>query len=117
MTKLGLHRGIDAMKEFSIDRLPVRPTKLWGEIALFDSVDGLKVLDVCEQLNVSVLGIEGFRIVENHRVPDMNFIADFSVLIGVAQDRFPAASRESARNFINTISDEGVLLEFVLVEF
>lgn len=74
------------------------------------------MLDFCCEQNAAVLGIEGFNVVKGKRVPNMDYIADFSGLISVAGDDFPRISREAARRFIGSIIDEQLLLEFVLVK-
>ena len=76
----------------------------------------MELLDLCSEHNAAVLGIEGFNIVKGKRVPNMDYIADFSDLIAVAGDDFPESSREAARRFIGSITDEQLLLEFVLVK-
>ncbi|WP_439850253.1 hypothetical protein ACTACG_20470 [Pseudomonas syringae] len=63
-----------------------------------------------------MLGIEGFKIVGGKRIPDMDCIADFSVLVKSAGKNFSAASRDAAECFINSIDDSNIFLEFVLVK-
>lgn len=105
------------MKEVLSNQLPFVPTKLWGDTALFSILDAFKLLDCCEKYGFSVLGIEGFRVSDGGRVPDMNCIADFSGLLKVSEKEFSKKSISVAREFIKNIPDKNLLLEFVLVEF
>jgi len=104
------------MNEFIFLGAGPEPTKLWGDTPLFNLIDGRKLLIFCEEHDAAVLGIEGFRVVEDRRVPDMDCIADFSALAMTAGKQFPAESRELSKCFLNSISDPNILLEFVLVK-
>ncbi|QXH58835.1 hypothetical protein [Pseudomonas maumuensis] len=103
------------MQEFMFVGVGPEPTRMWGDTPLFNLEDGGKLLDFCEVHDAAVLGVEGFKIVGDKRIPDLDCIADFSSLAVSAGKRFPAASRESARYFLDTISGSDVLLEFVIV--
>lgn len=92
------------------------PTRMWGDTPLFNLDDGRKLLAFCDGHDAAVLGIEGFKIVGDKRIPDLDCIADFSALAVSTGKEFPAASRKSARYFLDTISDPDVFLEFVLVK-
>ncbi|MBA6065910.1 MULTISPECIES: hypothetical protein [Pseudomonas] len=104
------------MQEFMFVGVGPEPTRMWGDTPLFNLEDGRKLLDFCEVHDAAVLGIEGFKIVGDKRIPDLDCIADFSSLAVSAGKRFPAASRKSARCFLDTISGSDVFLEFVLVK-
>jgi hypothetical protein len=104
------------MNEFILQNVDLEPTRLWGDTPLFNLNDGIKLLAFCEKHGAAVLGIEGFKILGGKRVPNLNYIADFSALAVVAGEAFPAASRKAAKCFIESISDGDILLEFVLVK-
>lgn len=104
------------MKEFVFWDVGPKPARVWGETPLFDLASGRKLLDFCDERGAAVLGIEGFRIFGDKRVPDLDCIADFSALYLTAREGFPAMSRESARAFLDSISDPEIYLEFLLVE-
>ena len=90
----------------------VKPTLRWGETDLFSAADAAKLLDYCERNRVTVLGIEGFLVKDNRRVPDMRAIADYSEL-----DRTHDGSRLSvgaARKFLTSIGNSDLLFEFEL---
>ncbi|MFU7394077.1 hypothetical protein ACM74P_28390 [Pseudomonas aeruginosa] len=115
MIRIGLLHGISAMKEFIFLGFGPEPTRLWNGVPLFDLVDSFKLMDYCDRHDAAVLGIEGFRIVGDKRIPDLGYIADFSALAVTTGDKFPALSRVSARDFLDSISDVDIFLEFVLV--
>lgn len=104
------------MNEFILFGGGPEPTRLWGGTPLFNLIDGHKLLVFCDEHDVAVLGIEGFKVVGDKRVPDMDCIADFSSLAMTAGELFSAQSRKSAKHFIDSISDPDTLLEFVLIK-
>jgi hypothetical protein len=108
--------GLNVMNEFVFLGAGPEPTRLWGETPLFNLIDGHKLLVFCDEHDAAVLGIEGFKVIGDKRVPDMDCIADFSALAMTAGELFPAESRKSAKYFLSTISDPDTLLEFVLVK-
>ena len=108
--------GLNVMNEFIFPGVGPEPTRLWGETPLFNLIDGYKLLVFCDEHDVAVLGIEGFKIVGDKRVPDMDCIADFSTLAMTAGELFPAESRKSAKYFLDSISAPDTLFEFVLVK-
>lgn len=65
------------MNGFVISGEGLKPARPWGEIPLFNLIDGYKLLFFCDEHGAGVLGIEGFKIVGDKRVPDMDYIADF----------------------------------------
>lgn len=102
------------MKEFvSLDDGP-EPTKVWGSTPLFNLIDGRKLLDYCDKHDAVVLGIEGFKIIGDKRIPDLDCIADFSILATTGEE-FTVLSRRAARNFLDSILNKDIFLEFVLV--
>lgn len=103
------------MKEFVFLGFGPEPTRLWCGVPLFDLSDSHELLNYCDTRDAAVLGIEGFKIVGDKRIPDLDCIADFSALAVAAGEAFPAMSRKSARDFIELISDRDTFLEFVLV--
>ncbi|WP_042556007.1 MULTISPECIES: hypothetical protein [Pseudomonas] len=104
------------MNEFIFLEKGLEPTRLWGGVPLFNLIDGHKLLVFCDEHDVAVLGIEGFKVVGDKRVPDMDCIADFSALTITARELFPVESRKLAKCFLSSISDPDMLLEFVLVK-
>lgn len=104
------------MKEFIFLGFGPEPTRLWGGTPLFNLSDSHELLNYCDTCDAAVLGIEGFKIVGDKRIPDLECIADFSALAVAAGEEFPALSRNSARDFIESISDRDTFLEFVLVK-
>ncbi|MBR8657336.1 hypothetical protein KDH83_28870 [Achromobacter sp. Marseille-Q0513] len=102
------------MKEFVFSWGSPMPTRMWGDVPLFNLSDSHNMLNYCDENDVAVLGIEGFKIVGKKRIPDLECVADFSSLV-TAGEGFPSLSRKSARNFLDSIQDLNVFLEFVLV--
>ncbi|MCU1758987.1 hypothetical protein NTD84_04555 [Pseudomonas sp. 14P_8.1_Bac3] len=99
--------------EVSVEDLPVTPTVMWNGTPLFDVDDGVRLLDYCRQNNFAVLGIEGFKVKGNKRIPDMNCIVDFSA--SLTEVDFAAKSAEASRLIIESMIGSGILIEFVLV--
>lgn len=106
---------LDIMKEFVFFGVGPEPTKLWGGMPLFNLSDSHELLNHCDARDAAVIGIEGFKILGDKRTPDLDCIADFSALAVAAKEEFAALSRKSARDFIESISDRDIFLEFVLV--
>ena len=108
------------MKPVDIESLPLGdfglPTKWWGAAALFNLPDAASLMDYCADHGLAVLGVEGFRIEGNHRVPELDAIADFSELMNVWNTSFPERSIFAMREFFKLMPQDGVMLEFVLVE-
>ncbi len=102
------------MNEFVFLGYGPEPTRLWGSTPLFNLSDGRKLLNYCDKHDAAVLGIEGFKIIGDKRVPDLDCIADFSSLVTSGAE-FPVCSRKAARHFIDSISNADIFLEFVLV--
>jgi hypothetical protein len=114
MIKAGLHHGSNAMKEFvSLGDGP-EPTKVWGNTPLFNLIDGRKLLDYCDKHDAAVLGIEGFKIIGDKRIPDLDCIADFSKFT-TTSEKFAVSSRRAARHFLDSILNKDIFLEFVFV--
>jgi hypothetical protein len=107
------------MKNVSIEKLPLNslglPTRWWGDVALFSVSDGLVLMDYCEKSGIAVLGVEGFRLKEGSRVPDMDCIADFSELAAVSGAEFQERSIFAMKGFLSSMPEEDLFLEFVLV--
>lgn len=100
--------------EVFVEDLPVTPTLMWSGIPLFDVGDGIRLVDYCKNNNIAVLGIEGFKIKGNKRVPDMDCIVDFSASLN--EMNFALKSIEASRVIIESKSGSGILMEFVLVK-
>lgn len=67
---------------------------------LVSVLDAEKFIMACEQTDAAILGIEGFRQVNDRITPDMNFIADFSVLSGLSKLEHCQRSVAAARDFL-----------------
>lgn len=104
------------MKDFDPVEIDLKPTLLWGDTPLYSLRDAIKLLEFCELNDAAVLGIETFKIAGGKRIPDIDFIADFSALVAVTGSKFPAASRDAANVFIKSIGTGDIFLEFVLVK-
>lgn len=102
------------MVAVAVEDLPVRPTLIWADVPLFDILDGLRLVEYCEDNNIAILGVEGFRVKGDKRVPDMDYIVDFSASLN--EEGFAKKSAEVVRGGINSTEDRAVLLEFVLVK-
>lgn len=100
------------MKNFKFNIHGFKPTMVWGKVPLFDAKDAVAFLIECEKLDVGILGVEGFRVLDGKRVPDMNYILDFSELVGLDGGR--ERSFGVAREFICSCGDADLLFEFVL---
>ncbi|MBN8937988.1 MAG: hypothetical protein J0H01_00795 [Rhizobiales bacterium] len=94
-----------------------RPTIRLHGVALFNKADSYQLLARCRTRGIAVLGIEGFRLDGVERIPEMNYIADFSSVLAVA-DRAERVVRSIryGEAFLALVPKEGVLLEFVLAE-
>ncbi|MGL4288676.1 MAG: hypothetical protein ACRCVA_20170 [Phreatobacter sp.] len=94
-----------------------RPTIRLHGVALFNKTDSYRLLAHCRARGIAVLGIEGFRLDGVSRIPDMNFIADFSLVLAVPDhgERVVRSIRYGEA-FLKLVPKEGVLLEFVLAE-
>lgn len=89
------------------------PTSRVEGVPLFDFSDSEWLLGLCERLGIGVLGIEGFTLSGSDLCPDMDYIADFSVLLD--RDAFEAESVKSARKFLHmAAAAPNLLFEYVL---
>lgn len=108
------------MKPVAVETLPLSdlglPTKWWGKVALFSLPDAALLMDYCANRGIAVLGVEGFRLEGNQRIPDLDAIADFSELMSTSSTLFPERSVTAMKAFFRLMPQDGVLLEFVLVE-
>lgn len=103
------------MNSFEVKNLPLAdlnlPTRWWRDVPLFSISDSAVLLSYCANMCIGVLGVEGFRLEQGHRIPDMDCIADLSVL--KEDEAFCEKSIEAARRFLECIPPD-VFLEFVL---
>jgi hypothetical protein len=114
---MGRAMGQEMKQRSHLDLAPdadVHTTLRWGNADLFSSNDAVEMLDRCEKRGVTVLGIEGFRIENNRRIPDPTAIADYSAL-AQAPDR-SRASIDAARKFVASFRQSDLLFEFELQE-
>jgi len=97
-----------------LNRSELRPTARSGGIPLFDFSDSERLLKLCERLRIGVLGIEGFTLSNGDLRPDMDYIGDFSSLLG--RSDFEEESVRSAWKFLQLAAGVPQLLfEYVLV--
>lgn len=75
---------------------------------LFACADGMRLLTACRDVNVRVIGVEGFDITDGRRRPDM------AVILDLADVNDPADSVEEARRFVAEACRPGLFLEFDL---
>lgn len=105
------------MKSIEVKNLPLAdlnlPTRWWGDVALFGISDCSVLLNYCASVGIAVLGVEGFRLEQGHRIPDMDCIADFSVL--AEGESFCERSVEAMKKFIRIMPPD-VFLEFVFAK-
>lgn len=102
------------MKEVSIESLPINPTLMWEGVPLFDISDGIGLVEYCEKNDIAVLGIEGFEIRGDQRIPDMDCIVDFSASLN--DKYFFTKSLEASKRILSGLPNGSVFLEFVLVK-
>lgn len=99
--------------EVSTDGLPIIPTLIWNGTPLFDVADGVKLIGYCKSNGIAVLGMEGFKIKEGKRIPDMDCIVDFSASLNEMD--FAMKSVEMSRLIVEGMIGSGVFWGFVLV--
>lgn len=83
-----------------------------GSLDLVSAADARRLLLVCEEEEVPVLGLEGFRVEGTAIVPEMAAIADYSSSFRGSADR----AREtiaSACRFLDSMTDSTLLFELV----
>lgn len=102
------------MKEVSIEDLPIIPTLIWGGVPLFNISDGIGLVEYCQKNDLAVLGIEGFEVRGDQRIPDMDCIVDFSASLN--DEYFVAKSLEASKRILSGLPNGSIFLEFVLVE-
>lgn len=102
------------MKEVSIKDLPVIPTLIWEGVPLFDIADGIGLVEYCEKNDIAVLGMEGFEIRGDQRIPDMDCIVDFSA--SLSDECFLAKSLAAIKRILSGLPSHSLFLEFVLVK-
>lgn len=85
-----------------------------GGVPLFDVLDAFKLVEYCERNNIAILGIEGFKVKGDRRIPDMDCIVDFSSSLN--DDCFVKTTIEASRRILSGIDDRDTLLGFVLVK-
>lgn len=93
----------------------LKPSALSADTPLFSIPDSEVLLGLCERNALGVLGVEGFKLSDSELVPDMDFIGDFSVLLGHAD--FEEKSINSTRSLLMLAVAEGkssLFFEYVL---
>jgi hypothetical protein len=92
------------------------PTERSGGVPLFNFVDSVRLLGLCESLAIGVLGIEGFTLDGDILTPDMNYISDFSTLL--KHTGFERKSVEFAQKFLIIAKVKSDLLfEYLLANY
>lgn len=99
--------------EVSVEDLTITPTLMWSGIPLFDVGDGIRLVEYCKNNNIAILGIEGFKVKGNKRIPDMDCVVDFSSSLN--EMNFALKSVGASRAIIESMSGSDILMEFVLV--
>ncbi len=102
------------VKNLKNEMMVVKPTLLWGDVLLFSSEDSVNFLEMCEKFEVPILGVEGFRIANGKRMPDMECILDLSVFVGSEEGRI--SSLKVAREFVGNLFDSDLFFEFVVMD-
>jgi hypothetical protein len=95
-----------------LTRVELQPTVWFGEVPLFDLLGSERLLGICKSLRIGVIGIEGFTLSGENLYPDMDYIADFSVLL--SHDDFEVKSLGSARKFLELAEGGHILFEYML---
>ncbi|MDT4869470.1 hypothetical protein FQZ97_1044980 [compost metagenome] len=104
------------MESVLVNSLSVSPTRLWGDVPLFGVSDSLELIGYCEKNDIAVLGIEGFRVNNDKRVPDMDYIVDFSELFRVSGKDFTEKSLQISKSFVQSVEVLDIYFEFLLVK-
>lgn len=93
------------------------PTTWWGDIPLFNLDDSFKFIEYSNSHCLGILGIEGFRLENKCRIPDMNCIADFSsVYQHTNKIESSTKSNTAAKTFLEKIAaDSDLYFEFTVV--
>jgi hypothetical protein len=84
-----------------------------GPTELVSSVDLAKFLDTVRSRGICVSGLEGFRIVGDRLVPDMDAIADFS---SIATSGDCEGTVAEALRFLSDVGEPELLFEVMLNE-
>ena len=82
-----------------------------GQMELVAAPDVVRFLTAVSSRGLRVLGLEGFRIVGDRLIPDMDLVADFSSISG------SAASEESvaeALRFLSNVGGSGQFYDVIL---
>ncbi|MDR2694998.1 MAG: hypothetical protein LBC79_01275 [Deltaproteobacteria bacterium] len=94
------------------------PTLWMRGIPFFNKNDALKFIDYCINKNIFILGIEGFKIENRYRTPDMEFIGDFSAIYaaGSSYKEKIGESAEAAHKFVSMPATYDIMFEFILCQ-
>lgn len=91
----------------------LKPSVWCGNTPLFSRFDCESLLAQCKASGTAVLGIEGFTILNDSLSPEMEYIADLSVL--ASDDEFALKSIEASERFLELArSNDGLLFDFLL---
>lgn len=82
-----------------------------GPTELISGADLVRFLGAVRSRGVCVLGLEGFRLVDGHLVPDMDAIADFSSVEDSAESTVAEALR-----FLSNVGEPELLYDVTLGE-
>jgi hypothetical protein len=84
-----------------------------GSLELIRAVDADRFASAVQEMDLVIIGIEGFHEDGGHDVPDMSAIADFSTVL--EDPERVALGVRGARQFFSDVSDASMWLDFVLV--
>ncbi|MCO4857928.1 hypothetical protein MKD49_15675 [Herbaspirillum sp. WGmk3] len=101
--------------DISLDEIGL-PTRWIGNVPLFNKNDCITLINYCEQNGFGILGMEGFNLLGNSRVPNMDAIVDFSELMNLDQINFKEKSVSIARDFVSNFYDAEIEFELVLIK-
>lgn len=83
-----------------------------GSLVLIASQDVEAFLRAAQVHNVAIIGVEGFQIEEDHVIPDMDVIADFSSF--PHDDRMVTATIEETKRFVVEVARQDMCFDFTI---
>ena len=84
-----------------------------GQMELIAASDLVQILEAARKHNARVLGLEGFHIVGNSIVPDMDAIADFSSMIDSTTN---VETVDQALHFLSNVKEADLFYEVTFRE-
>jgi len=83
-------------------------------IPLFDFFASIRLIQYCKLNDVAILGIEGFEVKGANRIPNMDWIIDFSALLD--EEGFVEKSSDESIHIFESLIPTDLLFEFVLLK-